>query len=351
VLSVALPYIRDWHQKRKNDNMTLLNCFRALLPLLALAIYPSLANATVNCGDFVSGNVTLTHDLNCSSTGLTVAASFTHINLNGHTISCSGSGYQSSCQINGGPVGIAGFHHDFVAITGPGAIRGFAVGIALQSGLGFLITNVTVTGPPQTDVIHHPRPQETVGIAIGNAGCFFALAPIPSAVLRSNDVSNHNMGIQLSQTGCAVVLENTVHDNNGPADSHGIDVIDTSNSTINRNMVHANGGNSSVGNPDSGITLLGSTSSGNTVVNNTVLNNCGNGIVAFNSAQNNNIVHNVARFNATSLLPQCRPASVDLVKFFDLAEFNQGPGNTWNPNNKCRTQSPGIPVGVCNPGE
>jgi Right handed beta helix region len=330
--------------------MTLMKTFRALLPILALAICPALAHAAVNCGDFVSGDVTLTNDLTCSSTGLTVAASFTHINLNGYTISCSGSGYQGSCQMTGGPVGIGSFHHDFVAITGPGAIRGFAVGIALQSGLGFLITNVTVTGPPQTDVIQSPRPQETVGIAIGKTSCFFALAPIPSAVLRSNDVSNHNMGIQLSQADCAVVLENSVHDNNGPADSHGIDVINTAGSTINRNLVHANGGNSSVGDPDSGITLIGNSSSGNTVVNNTVLNNCGNGIVAFNGAQNNDIVHNIARFNATSLL-QCRPASVDLPKFFDLAEFNEGPGNAWNPNNKCRTQNAGIPAGVCNPGE
>jgi hypothetical protein len=345
------PSAKLVERKKDHNNMTLMKTLRALLPILALSIYPSLAKAAINCGDFVSGNVTLTSDLSCSSTGLTVFSSFTHINLNGHTISCSGGGYGGSCQTTGGPVGIASHHHDFVEITGPGVIRGFAVGIVLQSGTGFLITNVTVTGPPQTDVIHNPRPQETVGIAVGSASCFFAFAPVPSAVLKSNDVSNHNMGIQLSQSNCAAVLGNSVHDNNGPADSHGIDVLNTADSTINRNLVHANGGNSSVGNPDSGITLLGTGSSGNTVVNNTVLNNCGNGIVTFNGAQDNNIVHNVARFNATSLFPQCRPASVDLPKFFDLAEFNEGPGNNWNPNNKCRTQSAGIPAGVCNPGE
>jgi parallel beta-helix repeat protein len=326
--------------------------FRTFLPVLALALYPTLSRAAVNCGDFVSGNVTLTADLNCSTTGLTVAASFTHINLNGHTISCStGSGYGGSCQVNGGPVGIGSYHHDFVEITGPGVIKGFTVGIAMQSGLGFLVNNVTVTGPPQTDVLLNPRPQETVGIAIAKTSCFFPFAPVPSALLWSNDVSNHNMGIQLTQADCAIVTQNSVHDNNGPADSHGIDVINTASSTIDRNLVHANGGNNSLGNPDSGITLLAAGSSGNTVQNNTVLNNCGDGIVAFNGAANNNVMNNVARFNATSLSPQCRPASVDLPKFFDLAEFNQGPGNTWNPNNQCRTQSAGIPTGVCNPNE
>jgi parallel beta-helix repeat protein len=330
--------------------MTLMKTFRVLLPILALTMYPSLAKA-VNCGDSVNGNVILTSDLNCSSTGLTVSASFTHINLNGHTISCSGGGYGGSCQMTGGPAGIASYHHDFVEITGPGTINGFAVGIVLQSGLGFFVTNVKVTGPPQTDVIVNPRPQETVGMAIGSTSCFFPFAPIPSVVLWANDVSHHNMGIQLSQVGCAIVRENNVHDNNGPADSHGIDVIDATNSLIDRNQVHANGGNSSAGNPDSGITLLAGGSSGNTIVNNTVTGNCGNGIVAFNGAQNNDIRNNVARFNPTSLLPQCRPASVDLPKFFDLAEFNEGPGNIWNSNNKCRTQSAGIPAGVCNPGE
>jgi hypothetical protein len=330
--------------------MTFVKSLRVWLPILALAIYPSLTKA-VNCGDLVSGSVTLTSDLNCSNTGLTVSAGFTHINLNGHTISCTGAGYGGSCQVTHGPAGIASFHHDFVEITGPGTIDGFALGIVLQSGLGFLVTNVKVTGPPQTDVIQNPRPQETVGIVIGSTSCFFPFAPIPSAVLWSNDVSNYNMGIQLSQVGCAIVRENNVHDNNGPADSHGIDVIATTNSLIDRNQVHANGGNSSAGNPDSGITLLAGGSSGNTVANNTVLNNCGNGIVAFNGAQNNNVLNNVVRFNATSLAPQCRPSSVDLPKFFDLAELNEGTGNTWNLNNKCRTQSAGIPVGVCNPNE
>jgi hypothetical protein len=38
-------------------------------------------------------------------------------------------------------------------------------------------------------------------------------------------------------------------------------------------------------------------------------------------------------------------------KYFDLAELNQGVNNNWNPNNLCHTQGPGIPAGVCNPGE
>ncbi len=252
---------------------------------------------------------------------------------------------------SGGPTGIVSLHHDFVEVTGPGVIEGFRTGIVLQSGLGFLIANVKVTGPPQTDVINNPRPQQTVGIAIDNTSCFFAFAPVPSVVLWSNDVSNHNMGIQLSQVGCAIVRDNKVHDNNGPADSHGIDIITTTNSLIDRNQIDCNGGNNSAGNPDSGITLLASGTSGNTVAYNTVFNNCGNGMVAFNGAQNNNVANNIVRFNATSLLPQCRPSSVDLPKFFDLAEFNEGIGNIWNPNNKCRTQSAGIPAGVCNPNE
>jgi len=318
------------------------------LIVLAIALFPALACAA-NCGDSVSGNVTLNNDLNCSGPGLIVVGDHTTINLNGFTISCTGIGFASSCQQSPGPVGILSTGFEDVSVVGPGTITGFHVGVRLFGPAKLRVEGVTVTGPAAPDIQTNDR-ELAVGVLIGQANCAASPGNSPSAVVSNNDISNHTQGVQLSSASCVKVMSNTIHDNNGTSDAHGIDVINSANNTIQSNTLYANGANNPLGNPDSGITLVLAGSTGNVVKNNTVLNNCGNGIVAFNGADNNTIESNTVRFNATSLTPQCRPVPA-VSPFFDLASFSAGAGNTWNANNKCQTQSAGIPAGVCNPGE
>src|SRR5207245_2203262 len=122
------------------------------------------AQASMNCGDFVSGQVTLTNDVSCVDDGtknfiigLAVVADDTTIDLNGHTISCSGPGFEGSCQSSptynfqlGSPisVGIISTNRQNVKVTGPGTVTGFGTDIRLFSGSGLQVKDVTVTGPP-----------------------------------------------------------------------------------------------------------------------------------------------------------------------------------------------------------
>jgi parallel beta-helix repeat protein len=319
------------------------------LYLFVLAIvFPTVASA-VNCGDLVSGTVNLTGDLNCTSAGLIVAADHTTINLNGFTISCTGAGFAGSCQMLNGPVGIESTNFTKVKVIGPGTVSGFHVGIRMLGDANLRVDSVTVTGPAAPDITTNTRGLN-VGILIGKTSCAAASGNSAAATVTNSEISNHSQGIQLSDAECVKVDSNVIHDNNSLGDSHGIDLIGSANNTISGNNLYANGGNNSLGNPDSGITMLLAGSTGNTVTNNTVLNNCGNGIVAFNGAGGNTISANTVRFNASSLTPQCRAVPA-VSPFLDLAEINAGAGNVWNANNLCRTQSAGIPAGVCNPGE
>jgi len=349
--------------------MTTMTTMRNLVLFFGWTLGAGQAWAVLNCGDSVSGIVTLTNDIVCTDAGpgpilgLTVAADDTTINLNGHTISCSGGGFMGSCQststYNGGtgaPVSV-GIISSFknVEIVGPGTVTGFNTDIRLSNGPGLLVTNVTVTGPP-TPVFADNDRLFNVGIVIANTTCS-ASGEEDAAILRSNDISNTAQGIQLNNAQCVMVLRNNVHNNASRTNNTpGIVLIESSNSKLNMNFVHANGLNMPGSNPAGAIQIMNA-STGNVLVDNTVVSNCTNGIAAFDgppapsgSTMGNTIVFNVARFNSAvdTLGGQC----VVLIEdpFFDLATVNAGT-NSWHTNNRCRTQGPGIPAGVCNPGE
>ena len=336
----------DTKGKTKMKKITFLHVLRSLGLLLALGLSMNSAQAALQCGSQVSGNVVLTQDLNCAGPGLIVSADNTTIDLNGHTISCSNGGYLGSCQnIPNGPKGILSTNHKNVQVKGPGVITGFHVGIFLSGGPVLSVHDLVITGPPSPDAALNAR-LLNVGVVIANASCQIGIARIESAKVYNLEVSNHMHGVQLSGVSCATVQGNFLHDNNGSTgDSHGISIIGSNQNYINRNLVHANGVNKNV---DSGIFLVAG-SSNNSVVNNTVLNNCGNGIAVYGQAANNNIAANAVRFSGGQLGAQCLPALVGAYN--DLAQSNQGVGNQYNPNNACRTQGVGIPAGVCNPGE
>ena len=128
---------------------------RTLLPTLLFAVGAHSAMA-LNCGSIINSNVTLTADLQCSSLALSVVADNLTINLNGHTISCVGGGFGGSCQLPNGPIGIYVSHHNNVQILGPGTITGFGIGVLIDKGLGVHVKGLTLTGPPQPDVVNNP---------------------------------------------------------------------------------------------------------------------------------------------------------------------------------------------------
>lgn len=335
---------------------------KTLILQAAALVLPFSLPAAVTCGSTVSGTVTLTSDLMCNSqNGLLVGADNTTIDLNGHTISCAGPGLQGTCQriISNGQYqppttyfGIASSKHSGVHIKGPGRIYGFAIAVGFDGGQDLMVDDVVISGPSQPDGKSNQR-LITEGVLLLNVKCApGSVAPV--AVVKNSDISDQSVGVFLQNAECVQVSSNYLHDNNGlSGDAHGIDLLNSRNNTIVRNTIERNGTNRSGATGDAGIQLyngVNGDTSNNSIVANIVNNNCGDGIVAATGANNNTIERNSVRFNGTSALNgQCLAQLAPT--FFDLAERTAGPGNAWNPNNRCRTNSPTIPAGVCGPLE
>ncbi len=312
-----------------------------LLLIVGLLSIPAEAGHLI-CGSTVSGHVVFDGDLNCyASSGLTVGADNTTIDLAGFKLTCTGAGFLGSCQTTNGPVGIntAGFNN--VLIKGS-TIDGFQVGVHVNGGSNINVKGLTVTGPPSLGVGFNNRPFGATGIMVTGTVC--PDPPDTIVVLLDNDVSNHLEGIKLVGASCVNVRRNVVHDNDSdPFECHGILLINSGTNNIGKNLVFANGENLF---RDGGLTLTGGGTTGNTVERNDASNNCGDGISARFLATGNKIVNNVARGNPTTL-PKC---GLPPGFFADLAEIAAGP-NKWNKNNRCNTQAGIVPAGVCKPGE
>jgi nitrous oxidase accessory protein NosD len=324
-----------------------------ILPLVlaGAALFLSAPAYALSCGDVVMASVTLTSDLICTdSNGLTVGASGITIDLNGHTISCVGApgGFLGSCQptIAGtNRVGIGSTGHNAVTVQGPGTITGFEVGVRLANGTGLQAIGLTITGPQPSIDFPASRRLLTVGVLVNTTSCQFSFfAPSNTAVVEFNDISEQTQGVQLDAANCVVVAGNYIHDNAGFADTHGIDLISSSNNLILTNQVLRTGLNAS--HPGNGIQVFNASNGGNSGFNdlqfNYVTDNCGDGIALLSGAHNNNVAANFALNNATN--PKCAEAGFG---FWDLDGATQGTGNAWNPNNVCKTAGPGVPAGVC----
>jgi hypothetical protein len=104
-----------------------------VLPLLVRAQAAGTAHASVQCGDTLTTNTTLTADLGCSGTALKIGAPKLTLNLGGHTLRGDGTGV--GVDNSGG--------HDEVTIQG-GTIQGFAVGVLLSNASNNPLTRLTV---------------------------------------------------------------------------------------------------------------------------------------------------------------------------------------------------------------
>jgi parallel beta-helix repeat protein len=323
-----------------------------LLLLTACVFLTAGQSLALNCGDTISGNVTLTADLVCNSkTALIVSASNTTINLNGHTLSCLGAGVAGTCQatsINGqhSISGIKSENYSNVKVLGPGTITGFERGIQLTGGNKFVVQGVKVTGPILS--LEENNRSVAIGIGIMKAPCpisFLGEDTTPSALVADNEVTAQAWGIRIDESSCAEVRSNIVHDiNRADGNAYGILLWKSTNTKVYRNSVFSVGLNRG---QDSGI-MLYTNANWNNVFSNVSNSNCGNGIYLLDSVKNK-INDNTARHNGiNSQGGRCgEPQSF----VYDLKSTAPAPDNTWNFNNVCRKQNNGVTAGVCNPNE
>ena len=336
---------------------------RHLFVIASLTLLSHCAFA-IQCGDTVSGTVTLAADMVCNNiNGLNVGADNTTINLNGHTISCIGPGFNGSCQwvdgVSGLPsrAGIYSSNKKGIKVVGPGTISGFLYDVYIYGGTGHTVSGLTLTGPVTKLVGNHRG--LAIGVAVNNAVCG-PVNPLTgvagySANVYTNTAQNQSQGIAIADTSCAQIIRNTASNNTSASGgSHGILVSGGSHNTIMGNTASLNGLNRTF---DGGIritysstnNMINSTDS-NSVSSNIVQSNCGSGITVGPHSTNNNIYTNTSKFNGVS----AQGGSCDVPAagaFHDLTEEVSGQGNIWNANNICHTQTANIPAGVCNPNE
>ena len=310
----------------------------AAVVALALSLAPSASaapNEVSSCQTLSApGAYSLTADLaTVDATCIEITASDVRLDLAGHTISCTGSGFEGSCQVAAvGPsavslvAGITG-----VVVKGPGTIRDFDNGVRIAES-NARVSELTITGPSGCDPATCSRPTSNGIIAHGplDANGFPTGVGLAGVNVSHNDVSNYQWGIRMLSVNCpggdvgCAINANTVRDNS----CNGIQIVGDGY-TLTRNVARSN--SSSPCFPATGIGLLGG---GNTVTNNDSFNNFGFGISAGPGANGNVIANNTARGNS----------AVDLRGF-------PGTVNTWLDNNRCNTESGAVPSSVCNPGE
>ena len=157
----------------------------------------------ITCGSNVTGTVTLSENLSCTTDGLIVAAEATTINLNGFTI--LGPGADSS------KVGI-GVSEDSVTINGPGVISGFQAGVIATAAKDLVIRSL---------------------ILQDNQIAAF-LTGADRASIQENIMKTNNIGVA-SHTAGGLNIENNLMNGNGLA---GVTFVNTDESTISDNNIN-----------------------------------------------------------------------------------------------------------------
>ena len=98
----------------------------------------SSVNTNPACGQVVSGNVTLSSNLDCSGDGLIVGNDNTVINMNGYTISGPGRGSSK--------VGIMIPASSHVEVKGPGAIQDYQAGVLATGSNDVKVSRLIFSG-------------------------------------------------------------------------------------------------------------------------------------------------------------------------------------------------------------
>jgi len=306
------------------------------------------------CPCIATSDISFRTDVTCTNAdGIIVRANGITIRLNGFRLQCTDPlGFGLSCQGGADPatdppdtgIKIDGF--SFVTVTGGGAIQGFDTGVLVSGAAShnIVIQKLNITGPDaDLGVLASggARP-DTDGILVRGTSLSSAID------IFANSVDNHLSGIRLQNAKGVEVRLNFAHDNNGGistfggGEAHGIHLVDSDNNKIHNNLVVDNGVNFP---DDSGIMLNGVSTVNNRVSDNNVSFSNGDGISVKGGAANNVIDDNQILYNTSS---ETLPSHT----FFDLAvRDNVSTNNTFNVNNRCETESAGVPSNVCNSGE
>lgn len=332
------------------------------------------AEATpVACNQVVSGTVKLANDLVCPDTdGLIVGSDNTVIDLNGHRISCVGSGFEGSCQGVAPTGGVSEINqtlsedngveinrrrnvHVFTSIPG-GTIDGFDNGLRIDRSKNVKVEFLTITGPPGT-IVANPRPASH-GVLINGSSCDGPIH-IGTGQSSGSDISGHNQGIAINGD-CVDVVHNRLHDNDGgltvrggvptgAVPSNGLLISDGARNVARGNEIFENGDEDA--SDDAGVRIRRQESTDNLITNNVVNENLGDGILVTEGALDNFITNNTMLFNGV--------AGSGTV-FYDAAgrgapgeppDTEDSPLNEWNQNNRCLTQNAEVPPGTCAPDE
>lgn len=136
--------------------------FAAALALVALSILLTLVTAAgvaavtptlvSSCQTLsVPGTYRLTSDLaSVDATCIEITTSNVKLDLAGHTMTCTGSGFAGSCQVpaftSHGVYVPPGLSLTGVVVTGPGTINGFDNGVTIV-GSNAVVKGITFTGP------------------------------------------------------------------------------------------------------------------------------------------------------------------------------------------------------------
>jgi parallel beta-helix repeat protein len=189
------------------------------------------SSATTNpaCGQVVSGNVTLTSNLNCSGDGLIVGNDDTTINMNGYTIDGPGRGSSK--------VGIMIPASAHVEINGAGQVRDFQAGVLATGSNDVKVSRlifgenqiaVFMTGTRNTIVSENIMDKNTIAVAAHSA--------------RGADIESNVMdGNALAGVTFVNSLDSTIAGNNIQGSNDGIFLDPQShNNVVNSNIAKQN---------------------------------------------------------------------------------------------------------------
>jgi parallel beta-helix repeat protein len=216
---------------------------------------------TVQCGDTITTDTTLTNDLtDCAGIGLVIGADDITLDLNGHTVDGNGIADFEGIQAIG---------HDGVTIKG-GTIRDFVEGVAVISAQDVTLRNLDISRQRHVGILVADATdvlvRDTRSTQIAFSGIF--VADSHHIRIERNSVTGSGAGISARASHHLLISRNRTAHN----DFEGVAIFDGARrATISRNVAFANG--------NLGILLDGDD---NSVTDNRVSGNGDNIVVAGN---------------------------------------------------------------------
>ena len=167
------------------------------------AAFGSSANTNPACGQVVSGNVTLTSNLNCSGDGLIVGDDSTVIHMNGYTIKGPGKGSSK--------VGLMIPAASNVEVEGPGQILDFQAAVLATGSSHVKVSRLVLEG------------NQIAAFMTGNS----------DATITDNIITRNTIGTA-AHSAKAVTIDSNIMDGNALA---GITLVNTRDSAISGNNI------------------------------------------------------------------------------------------------------------------